>query len=548
MVDRIPADEGLEMARDHVRRRAWSGAVAAFAAADARRELAADDLERLAVAAFLIGRDELAIESMARAHDAYAATSATARASRCAFWLGVWHGERGDRAQANGWFVRGERMLTAAPTLSPERGLLLVPVALRLAAGGDFAGALARFDEAERIGERCGDDDLRTLARQGRGRALLHLGRADEAFDHLDEAMLTVTRSGVSPIVVGIVFCSVLDACREVSDVRRAKEWTSALAVWCDGQPDLVPFRGPCLVHRAEVLRHAGDWDSAMIDCERACGWLVGPPARPGLGAAFAQHGDLLRLRGRLDEAEEAYGQARANGASMQPGLALLHVARGRPDEAVRALEHELDIVADPVRRMRLLPAYVEAAVAARAPERAAAAAEEIARLAESLGTPFLGAVAERARAAAALAVGDATAALAFARGAAEAFAAIDLPYEAACAELLEARAYRALHDQVAAVRLLRSVRDVFARLGAAAALDEVAAIEGGARDPVHDLTSREAEVLRVVATGASNRAVANRLGISERTVERHLSSVFAKLGVRSRTEAAAFAFDHDLR
>jgi len=540
------ADGGVESARDLARRRAWLAAANAFAGADAGHPLAPGDLETFAVASFMCGRDDLALASMARAHEGHAAAAATARAARCAFWLGVWLGERGERAQANGWFVRAQRTLATAP--APEQGLLLVPTALRRAGAGDFAGALAAFEEAERIGERFRDQDLVTLARQGRGRALLHLGRASEAFDQLDEAMLAITHAGVSPLVVGVVFCSVLDACREVGDVRRAQEWTAALASWCDDQPDLVPFRGPCLVHRAEVLRHAGDWDHAMSDSERACGWLLGPPPRPGLGAAFAQRADLLRLRGQYDAAEAAYRQAQARGADVQPGAALLELARGRAGDALRALEHDLAVVDDPVRRARLLPAYVEAAVAAGRTEGATTAAAEVARLADLLRTPLLAALARYTLGIVALATGDAPGARAHARVAAAAFADIDLPYEAARCGLLEARACRALDDPTTADRALQRSRDAFARLGAAAALAEVVALERDRLASPHGLTQRETEVLRVVATGASNKAVAARLGISERTVERHLSNVFAKLDVRSWTEAAAYAFAHDLR
>jgi DNA-binding NarL/FixJ family response regulator len=546
MTERERADAGVVAARDQARRRAWSEAASAFADADAHQPLAPADLEELAAAAFMCGRDDLALASMARAHDGYVAAGTSARAARCAFWLGVWLVERGERAQANGWFVRAQRTLATTP--APEQGLLMVPAALRRAAAGDFAGALASFEEAERIGERFHDQDLVTLARQGRGRALLHLGRAGEAFDHLDEAMLAVTQAGVSPLVVGIVFCSVLDACREVGDVRRAQEWTAALVSWCDDQPDLVPFRGPCLVHRAEVLRHAGDWDHATSDSERACAWLVGPPPRPGLGAALAQRADLLRLRGEFDAAQEAYRQAQARGADVQPGAALLEVARGRAGDALRALEHDLAAAQDPVRRARLLPAYVEAAVGAGRTEGAQAAAAEVARLADLLRTPLLAALADYTLGIVELASGDASGARAHARAAAAAFAGIDLPYEAARCGLLEARACRTLDDPATADRALQGARDVFARLGAAAALAEVAALEGDRRASPHGLTEREAEVLRAVATGASNKAVAARLGISERTVERHLSNVFGKLGVRSRTEAAAYAFSHDLR
>ncbi len=544
-------DTLLAEGRDGYERRSWRVAAESLVAADARGALGSADLERLAVAAYMAGRGDASVDAMARAFERHVAEGAAARATRCAFWLGNWWSERGERAHASGWFARAARAVSDAPPECAERGLLLVPDALRAAGAGDFAGGYACFEEAARIGERAGDDDLVTLARQGQGRALLYLGETAKGVAHLDEAMIMVTRSRVSPMIVGIVYCSVLDACSQIGDVARAREWTAALAAWCDTQPDLVPFRGPCMVHRAEVFRLAGSWREALDESERACGWLVGPPRRPGAGAAMAQRGDLMRLHGRFEEAEAAYQLAAESGWSPQPGWALLHLAQGRVDAARRALDHDLEAAGDPVRRALLLAPVVEATLASGDVAAAQLAADEFVRLADRLGDPVRRAFAAHASGAVALARGDAATALAASRSAALVLGAHELPFEAALARVLEARALSAGGDPAAAAVALRSARREFERLGAAPAAAEVDALAVALGTPrenaaeAHGLTPREAQVLRVVATGASNKDVAACLAISERTVERHLSNVFAKLGFRSRTEAVAFAYRH---
>ncbi len=547
MWDEARAAATLAGGRERFDERAWRQAVEAFAAVDAERGLGAEDLERLAVAAYMSGLDDTSTGAMARAHDHHVAGGAPARAARCAFWLGMWASDRGERAHANGWFARAERVLADVDGSVAERGLLLMPAALRLAGAGDVAGAYVRFEEAVRAGEVAGDDDLTTLACQAQGRALLHMGHVARGIAYLDEAMLSVSRARVSPMVVGIVYCSVLDACREIGDVGRAREWTHELTVWCDLQPDLVPFRGPCLVHRSEVARLTGAWDEALSDADRARGQLAGPPPRPGAGAAHAQWGDLLRLRGRFDEAADAYARAIEAGWAPQPGLALLHLAVGRPVDAYRELELVLLGVHDPVRRARLLPALVETALAAGEMDAARAASGELMELAARLDTPMLQGFAWQADAAVALADGDPAAGLHAAREAGRALAQLELPFETARARVLEARAQRALGRADAAAALLRAAKDVFDRLGAVPAARELAALEVASPERRHGLTAREVEVVRQVVTGASNKAMAARLAISERTVERHLSNVFAKLGVRTRAEVSAFAVRHGL-
>ncbi|CAN5622937.1 LuxR C-terminal-related transcriptional regulator [soil metagenome] len=536
-------DATLLRAREGFERRAWSETVAALSEAAARTALAPHDLERLAVAAYMSGRDDVATAAMALAHDGYLAGEEMRRASRSAFWLALWRLERGERAHASGWLALAERAVQSAPAECAERGLLVVPVALRAVADGDVVGALALFDEMARIGSRCGDVDVVALARQGQGRALLHLGEVTRGLTHLDEAMLAATHERASPMAVGVVYCSVLDACREIGDVRRAREWTHALSDWCEGQPDLVPYRGQCMVHRAELLRLSGAWPEALQESDRACDWLVGPPSRPGLASAHYVRGEVLRSMGRLDEAEASYDRARDRGVSAQPGIALLHAAQGRTSAAARELDHELRAAHGPVARARLLPACVDTALAAGDVAGGRAAAEELAGIARAFDTPYLQALACRAEGAVALAAGDGAEALTALRGALAAFGSLDISFDVALTRLLEARAHRLLHDAESAGEAQRAAQRTFERLGVAGGAAGVV----GDRAAVRGLTSREIEVLGLVATGASNKAVGARLGIRDRTVERHLTNLFAKLGVASRTAATAYAFRHGL-
>ena len=215
-----------------------------------------------------------------------------------------------------------------------------------------FAGATeaadATFAEAQAIGTRCGDPDLLAMAGHGRGRALIRCGRIAEGMAVFDEVMVSITAGEVSPMVVGNVYCGALEACHEVLDLRRAREWTGALSRWCDSQPDLVPHRGPCQVYRAEVMQFHGSWADAFAEAQRACEWLSLPVSPEGPADAFYRVGELYRLRGALAEAEEAYRQASRLGRQPEPGLPLLWMARRQLSAAQtalhRALEEETDL------------------------------------------------------------------------------------------------------------------------------------------------------------------------------------------------------------
>jgi len=411
---------------------------------------------------------------------------------------------------------------------------------------GEFAEAAAVAPQITDYGRRFHDPDLLAAGLSFEGRLTIYSGRVAQGLRLLDEAMVGVLAGEVSPIYSGLVYCSAIEACQEVSDLGRAGEWTHALTTWCDSQPGIVAFTGQCAVHRGQLMRLHGAYAEALAELERAAARYAAAGGHPAVGLASYERGEVHRIRGEYDAADAAYDDAAAHGHPAQPGRALLWLAQGRVEEASAASRRLLAEVVDPVHRSGLLPAVVEVSVATGDVEAAAAAVQELTELAGSFGCRALLAAAGAAAAQVAVARGEADAALALAREGLERWAKLEAPYEAARCRALLGRALRLLGDEASAVGDLTAARRTFAGLGAAPAEHEVADLLGQAEAPC-GLSPREVEVLRLVSAGRSNPEIAAMLFLSEKTVARHLSNIFTKLDVGSRTAAAAFAYEHRL-
>jgi ATP/maltotriose-dependent transcriptional regulator MalT len=536
----------IERGRAAHERRAWPEVFEALAAADAIQPLAADDLERLAMAAYLTGRDEDHSRTLERAYQARRAAGDDAGAARCAFWIGFLLLFRGEMGRATGWLGRAERLVGDRACV--ERGYLLLPAAGQQFHQGSYDAAIAVASEAATIGERFGDADLIGAARHLEGCAYVARGDVPRGLAVLDEVMVAVTSGELSPIMAGLVYCSVIESCQQAWALDRAGEWTAALARWCDAQQGLVAFTTTCLVRRAEILQFHGEWRDAIREARRACERVARLPDRRPPAAAFYQQAEVHRLRGEFAKAEEAYRDASRGGSDPQPGLSLLRLAQGRTDAAAGAIRRAVAATTGPLTRARLLPAQVEILVAAGDVENARAAAAELETIARHFGASALHAMAAEARGQVQLADGDAAAALTSLRRAWRAWQDIDAPYLAARARVLIGLTCRVLGDDDGCALEFDAARAVFERLGAAPALDRLERLRG--RSPaasLHGLSARELQVIRLVAAGKTNRTVATELSISEKTVARHVSNIFTKLGLSTRAAATAYAYEHGL-
>jgi DNA-binding NarL/FixJ family response regulator len=499
----------------------------------------------LAAAAYLIGKDDESFATLIRAHQRFIERHDYRHAGGIAARIASILISMGNAAQATGWMARASRLLDSSSEPGTERGYLLIPAARQSSMSGNVVDAASKFAEAADIGERFGDADLTNLARQGHGRALIELGEVERGVALLDEVMVAVTSGEVSTIIAGIIYCSVISACSDLFDIGRAREWTEALTRWCEAQPDMVPYRGECLVHRAEIISLQGVWPDALHEALLACERLSEPPGQPAFGAALYQVAELHRLRGELEKAEAAYRKAADCGRSPYPGLALLRLAQGRRDDAAAAIGRVLQEARQRRVRSSVLRAVVEIMLASDDVPSARRAADELDAIAGTLATPFLRATAAQARGSVLLAENDPAAALAACRTAWALWRELEVPYEAARTQVSIARACAALDDRDSADLELEAARRTFQQLGARMDLASVHRL--AEPHSTAGLTARELEVLRLVATGRTNRAIADALKLSEKTVARHISNIFNKLDVPSRAAATAYAFEHNL-
>jgi DNA-binding NarL/FixJ family response regulator len=539
------ADE-LRRGREFYASRAWLDAYTALASADRESPLEADDLDLLATSTSMVGRMDEYVTLLERAHLAHIEDGDNLAAARSAGWLGMTLAIRGEMGPASGWFGRAQRLVEREGRDCVEQGWLLVPVAFQLEAAGDHERADETAAQAVEIAGRFDDRDLAAIALHAQGLSRIKQGSIDEGLGLMDEAMAGVTADLVSPIVAGVVYCGVIAGCEEAFELRRAQEWTSALTRWVEGQPQMVSFTGRCLAHRAGLMKFHGEWRDALEEAKLARQRCEEAMNLAATGQALYQQGELHRLQGDFDSAETAYREGSGFGREPQPGLALLRLAQGDADAAAGMSRRSVGEVEDPLQRAAVLPAHVEIMLAVGDLDEARRTAEELAEIAAAGKRPLLEALAASARGQVESTEGNAQAALKALRSACRLWQELDAPYEVARVRALIGLACRRLGDEESAELELGAAREVFERLAAAPDLTRLDALDGEP-DDAHGLSARELEVLRHVAAGKTNRDIAEELGVSEHTVARHLQNIFSKLGVSSRTAAAAFAFEHHL-
>jgi len=537
----------LKQGRESYRRRAWNDAYRWLSLADQTTPLETKDLELLAMSAYLIGRDDDYLSALERAHQAYLDAGEGVRAVRCAFWLGMRLFFREETGRATGWFARAQRLLEREEQDCAERGYLLLPVVEQQLAAGDYETAYKTATTAVEIGERRRDADLIACARHQQGRIRLQQGQVKRGLALLDEVMVAVTEAELSCLVTGLMYCSVIRACQEVYAFGRAGEWTTALARWCDEQPEMVAFTGICRVHRAEIMQLRGAWQDAIEEAQRARKRSQGIDEQAA-AAALYQQAEVHRLRGEFVAAEKAYQSASQSGWDPQPGLALLRLAQGRVDAASAAIRRAMSATTNRLERTKLLSASVEIMLAVHDIEEARNACRELEDISETFDTDVVGALSAQARGTIDLTEGDTRAALGPLRRALEVWRRVEAPYEVARVRMLMGLACRSLGDNEAAEIEFGAARAVFERLGAAPELARLDSLGKGAPSvPPHPLTARELQVLRLIVVGKTNKAIAASLFLSERTIDRHVSNIFSKLDVPSRAAATAYAYDHKL-
>jgi ATP/maltotriose-dependent transcriptional regulator MalT len=530
----------LERGRESYKNRAWADAHDSLARADRETLLDVADLERLAFSAYLVGQEEEFLKVLDRAHHAHLDAGKKESAARCAFWSGLCLLFRGETGPATGWLGRAKRLLENRDCV--DQGYLLLPVAEQQLIKGDLDTAYANAVDAASIADRFGDLDLAACAHHLEGRVLIRQGKVRNGLALLDEAMVAVIAGEISPIMTGLIYCSVIETCQQAYVLNRAREWTSALTQWCELQPEMVAFTTRCLVHRAEIMQLSGDWPNAIEAAQRACE-REKPPAE-----AYYQQAEVYRLRGEYSVAEEAYRKASQMGREPQPGLSLLRMAQGQIDSASRAIRRVMSATTAVTQRVNLLPAYIEISLAAGDIEEARIACGELEAIAKRFDTDVLAAMVAHARGAVEFADGDARSSLGSLRHSWQLWQQVAVPYEAARVRTLIGLACRALGDNEGFQLELEAAKSEFDRLGAAREFERIDSLIDHT-SPTHPqlLTQRELQVLRMVATGKTNKAIATELYISQKTIDRHVSNIFAKLNVASRAAATAYAYEHKL-
>ncbi|HUS60937.1 MAG TPA: helix-turn-helix transcriptional regulator [Acidimicrobiales bacterium] len=536
----------LSEARDARSRQDWQSCLDALVKVAVPEDASIAEAERLdllADAAWWLGRLDECVDAREQAYLLYDDAGDSRRAGQCAVWLYEHHCFRASPSIAGGWLRRARRALDGDDGCC-EFGALLLREAEVAHGSGDLTSAALLAERGIALGRRLRSADLEAEALQTLGRVRIDQCEPAEGLALLDEAMLFVLDGRLGPYSTGKVYCSLISACEQLSDHGRAAEWTAATTRWAERHPFAV-FPGLCRVHQATALQWRGHWAEAEREATRACDELAGINL-PNAATAWAEIGDIRRRLGDLDGAADAFINADRLCAQPRSGLALLRLAQGSVEEATSIIAHALEGAGwNRLARAKVLPARVVIAVAAGDHAAAAAAAEELEAIAEAFASEGLRAAATTARGRVQLAQNDPRA-CATLRNAVSRWSDLGVPYDVATARTLLGLACRHAQDEAGAAAAFDTARRLFDDLGVRA---EARSSQPASPSPALPcgLTEREAEVLRLVAAGHTNKEVAAALFLSNKTIARHLSNIFTKIEVSTRAAATAFAFEHNV-
>jgi DNA-binding CsgD family transcriptional regulator len=535
--------EIIDSARAAYRAGEWADATLLFLRADSFKELSPSDLELLVWAAAISAHDKEMLAALERLYDNFSAQGDHEQCARTAFWSGLRNMIIGEVGLGSAWLQRASKHAQQTADNCVQRGYLLLPQVFMHRAKGDYESAVDIAGRALEFGEMCNEPDLIALAGSLKGGILFRLGRIDEGYVPIDETMLLATAGRLSPVVTGVVYCEIVASCCRVLEMVRAREWTDILNDWCKRYPQARAFGGVCQVHRAEVLQLEGNWTEAYAEAERAGKGLVGTTEYTARANAAYRRGEILRCRGVWSDADAEYRRAAEIGFDPQPGLALLRLAQGRSDEAVAMIGRALRTASDMPAKAALLPAAIQIAIECDDLDHAEVLCSELLEIAEAYGTEVLARVADQGHGAVDLARGKFGGAVAALERARRYWSEFGAPYLVGRLRTDIGRAYLELGDPESAELELSAAEAFFDELGAKPDLALVRSLRPSRQaDQPGSLTAREREVLSRMAEGETNKQMAVALGLSPKTVNRHVENIFDKLGVNTRAAAVASA------
>ena len=455
--------------RDDARRaleeHAWKDAYEGLVSLRDRQDLSGEDWQRLGEAAWWSAHPDESLEAFERAFATYSSEGNPRGAAAVAIRLAHEHADRMELSLWNAWLQRAVRLLADQPECV-EMGYLETGLVRSSFDRGALDEAREHARRAQEIGARFDDPDLVAFGQVMQGAAMVFSGEVERGLGLVDEGTLAAVGGELTPYAAGSIYCITITVCRSVADYRRAAEWTAAATGWCERQ-SITGFPGVCRVQRAEIMRLRGKFSEAEDEARQAQTELTAFGRLPQAGAGSNEVGEVRLRLGDLDGAEEAFRAAHQLGYEPHPGLALVHLARGRTDAARAAIATALADAVDPIGRARLLAAKAEIALVAHDVTEARAAAEELGAIASGLDSPVLHAMSHQTNGATLTSEDDAAAAIVELRKALRAWTEADAPFEAAQTRRSLALAHRLSGDDASAILELQVAKESFASLGA---------------------------------------------------------------------------------